>query len=213
MNIDLPYADGTISAALPPGTRRLSSEPAGALPPLADLDGAVREALAAPLGLPRLRELAKPGARVTIAFDDHTTGSFGPIRPVAIRAVLDELAAAGVSRAQVRLVCANALHRMCRPAELTRLLDEPLVSEFGPRLSCHDAEDREQIADLGVTAEHGYPVEVSRHVTDADLTVYVNTKLHPRLHRRVEIRLHRALDVAVDPRDARSGRDVDVAQP
>ena len=27
---------------------------------------------------------------VTIAFDDHTTGSFGPIRPLAIRAVLDE---------------------------------------------------------------------------------------------------------------------------
>jgi nickel-dependent lactate racemase len=71
----------------------------------------VRQALAAPLGLPRLRDLVKPGARVTIAFDDHTTGSFGPIRPVAIRAVLDELAAASVSRAQVRLVCANALHR------------------------------------------------------------------------------------------------------
>ena len=175
MNIELPYADGTLPATLPPDTRRLSSEPAGALPPLADLADAVRQALAAPLGLPRLRDLARPDARVTIAFDDHTTGSFGPIRPVAIRAVLEELAAAGVSRAQVRLVCANALHRMCRPAELIRLLDGPLVSEFGPRLTCHDAEDREQIADLGVTAEHGYPVEVSRHVTDADLTVYVNT--------------------------------------
>ena len=118
---------------------------------------------------------SRSGARVTIAFDDHTTGSFGPIRPVAIRAVLDELAAAGVARAQVRLVCANALHRMCRPAELTRLLDAALVAEFGPRLTCHDAEDPEQIADLGVTAEHGYPVEVSRLVTDSDLTVYVNT--------------------------------------
>src|SRR3989442_1658971 len=125
--------------------------------------------------VPRGRDLVTPRARVTIAFDDHTTGSFGPIRPIAIRAVLDELAAAGVSRSQMRLVCANALHRMCRPAELTRLLDEALVAEFGPRLSCHDAEDAAQIADLGATAEHGYPVEVSRLVTDADLTVYVNT--------------------------------------
>jgi len=100
MNVDLPYADGTVTATLPAGTRRLSSEPAGALPPLADLEGAVRQALATPLGLPRLRDLVKPGARATIAFDDHTTGSFGPIRPVAIRAVLDELAAAGVSRPQ-----------------------------------------------------------------------------------------------------------------
>jgi hypothetical protein len=175
MRVALPYADGMLTATLPADTRRLSSEAAEALPPLADLDGAVRRALAAPLGLPRLGDLVKPGARVTIAFDDHTTGSFGPIRPVAIRAVLDELAAAGVSRSQVRLVCANALHRMCRPAELTRLLDPALVEEFGPRLTCHDAEDPEQIADLGVTGAHGYPVEVSRLVTDADLTVYVNT--------------------------------------
>jgi len=175
MRIDLPYADGAISAALPDDTQRLSTAAESALEPLEDLDGAVRAALAAPLGLPRISDLVKPGARVTIAFDDHTTGSFGPIRPVAIRAVLDELATAGVSRNHVRLVCANALHRMCRPDELARLLDEDLVREFGPRLSCHDAEDREQIADLGVTATHGYPVEVSRHVTDADLTVYVNT--------------------------------------
>jgi hypothetical protein len=117
----------------------------------------------------------KPKARVTIAFDDHTVGSFGPIRPVAIRAVLEELAEAGVSRSQVTLVCANALHRMCRPSELARLLDPELVAEFGSRLVCHDAENRDEIADLGRTAEHGYPVEVSRRVTDSDLTVYVNT--------------------------------------
>src|SRR5690348_17761368 len=43
-----------------------------------------------PLGLPRIRDLVKPSSRVTIAFDDHTTGSFGPIRPVAIRAVLED---------------------------------------------------------------------------------------------------------------------------
>jgi hypothetical protein len=175
VNVALPYADGTITARLPADARRLSTRAARALPPVADLDAAVRAALASPLGLPRIRELARPGARVTIAFDDHTTGSWGPIRPVAIRAVLEELDAAGVSRSRVRLVCANALHRMCRPAELTRLLDPALVEEFGPRLTCHDAEDPDAIADLGATADHGFPVQVSRHVTDADLTVYVNT--------------------------------------
>ena len=173
--VDLPYADGTLAARLPDATRRLSAAAERALSIEADLDGAVRAALAAPLGLTRIRELVRPGARVTIAFDDHTVGSFGPIRPVAIRAVLGELREAGVSSSHVTLVCANALHRMCRPAELMRLLDEPLVREFGPRLVCHDAEDRDQIADLGLTPEHGYPVEISRHVSDADLTVYVNT--------------------------------------
>ena len=175
MNVELPYGDGTLTATLPADTRRLSSDAEVGLPPLPDLDAAVRAALEEPLGLPRLRELAKSSDRVTIAFDDHTVGSFGPIRPVAIRAVLDELAQAGVTARQVRLVCANALHRMCRPAELKRLLDDGLVEQFGDRLSCHDAEDPAQIADLGVTAEHGYPVEVSRLVTDSDLTIYVNT--------------------------------------
>ena len=175
MNVELPYAGGTLTATLPDDARRLSTEGERVLPPLADLSAAVRSALATPLGLPRIRALVRPDARVTIAFDDHTTGSFGPIRPVAIRAVLAELAEAGVSASQVRLVCANALHRMCRREELARLLDESLVREFDGRLSCHDAEDPEQIVDLGSTDEHGYPVQVSRHVTDADLTVYVNT--------------------------------------
>jgi lactate racemase-like protein len=175
MTIDLPYADGTLTASVPAETRRLSAGSEHALRPLPDLDAAVRAALSSPLGLSRIRDLVTPSARVTIAFDDHTTGSFGPIRPVAIRAVLDELAEAGVRPAQVRLVCANALHRMCRPAELEQLLDAAIVRDFGSRLSCHDAEDPDQIVDLGVTREHGYPVEVSRLVTDSDLTVYVNT--------------------------------------
>jgi len=175
MKIELPYGDTTITAELPAGTRLLGNVERAALPPVDDLDAAVRAALAAPRGLPRVGALVRPGATVTIAFDDHTTGSFGPIREVAIRAVLDELEAAGVRRRDVTLVCANALHRMLRPSELARLLGEDLVAEFGARLICHDAEDREQIVDLGVTAEHGYPVEVHRLVAESDLTVYVNT--------------------------------------
>jgi hypothetical protein len=175
MRIELPFGETTITAELPAGTRLLSNVERASLPPIEDLDGAVRAALAAPRGLPRIGALVRPGGTVIIAFDDHTTGSFGPIRPVAIRAVLEELEAAGVRRRDVTLICANALHRMLRPAELARLLGEDLVREFGPRLICHDAEDPEQIADLGLTAEHGYPVEVHRLVAESDLTVYVNT--------------------------------------
>ena len=93
---------------------------------------------------------------------------------MAIRAVLDELEAAGVRRRDVTLVCANALHRMLRPSELVRLLGDDLVREFGAPLICHDAEDPTLIADLGVTADHGYPVEVHRLVAESDFTVYVN---------------------------------------
>jgi hypothetical protein len=175
MRVQLPYGQTTIEAELPSTTRLLSNVERTRLPPVDDLDAAVRGALAAPVGLRRISALARPGSSVTIAFDDHTTGSFGPIRRVAITAVLDELEAAGVRRRDVRLICANALHRQLRPAELARLLGDDLVAEFGTRLTCHDAENAEGLVDLGVTSEHGYPVEVHRAVADSDLTVYVNT--------------------------------------
>jgi hypothetical protein len=176
MEVRIPYGEALLSATLPDRTRIVSNTETVRLQPVPDLAAEVRRALERPLGLPRLRELARPGARVTIAFDDATVASYGPIRGVAIRAILDELAAAGVARRDVTLLCANALHRMFRPAELARLVGDDLVAEFGTRLLCHDAEDPASIVDLGTTPEHGYPVEVHRLVADADLTVYVNAR-------------------------------------
>jgi hypothetical protein len=176
MDVELPYGESTLRASLPDRTRVLSNTEAAAPPAVADLEARVREALHRPLGLPRLREMVGPGATVTIAFDDATVASYGPVRGVAIKAVLDELDAAGVSRRSVTLVCANALHRKLRPSELARIIGDDLVAEFGPRLRCHDAEDPAELVDLGLTPEHGYPVEVHRLVADSDLTVYVNAR-------------------------------------
>ena len=94
---------------------------------------------------------------------------------MAIRAVLEEVEAAGVRCRGVTLLCTNALYRILRPSELARLLSDDLVREFGARLICHDAEDPTLIVDLGLTDDHGYPVEVHRLVAESDLTVDVNT--------------------------------------
>jgi len=174
VNVELPYGDRTLTATLPERTRVLSNTEAVVPAPVDDLPAAVGQALAEPIGLPRLSRLVKPSARVTIAFDDATVPSYGPIRTVAIEAVLDELATAGVARGQVSLICANALHRKLRPAELARIIGADLVAEFGARLTCHDAENPDGLADLGRTPEHGYPVIVNRCVTESDLLVYVN---------------------------------------
>jgi hypothetical protein len=177
VKVELPYGPSTIAAELPGRARRLSNGEAEPPPPLADLHAAVDQALAAPLGLPRLASLTRPGASALIAFDDATVSSYGPIRGVAIHAVLRELEAAGVSRRNVTLLCANALHRKLRPAELGAIIGADLAAEFGPaRLLCHDAEDPAELVDLGATPEHGYPVEVNRRVVEADLTVYVNAR-------------------------------------
>src|SRR3972149_7187902 len=120
MRVQTPSAGPPLSATLPARTRVLPTPEAQAPAPVPDLAAAVRAALAAPRGLGRLRDLVRPGAAVTIAFDDATVASYGPIRGVAIEAVLAELAEAGVPRGRVTLVCAHALHRKLRPAGLAR---------------------------------------------------------------------------------------------
>jgi lactate racemase len=176
VNVELPYGETTLTAALPPRTRTFSNAESVTPAAVDDLPAAIDAALARPVGLPRLRELATPSALVTVAFDDATVGSFGPVRSVAIDAVLRELEAAGVSRRRVTLICANALHRKLRPAERARLIGADLVAEFGDRPLCHDAEDPAALVDLGQSAEHGYPVVVHRLVADSDLVVYVNAR-------------------------------------
>ncbi len=175
MDLTIPFGEGEIQAQVP--DRTFVVPPGGTskkTPPIADLAAAVDEALKEPLGLPPLSELAKPNARVTICFDDATVPCFSPFRGFAIKAVLGELQRAGVDTDTVKLICANSLHRQFRREELAVIIGQDLVDAFGDRLFCHDAEDPEQLVYLGKTDEHGYDVEVSRHVVESDLTVYIS---------------------------------------
>ena len=79
--------------------------------------------------------------------------------------------------AQVRLVCANALHRMLRPAgAFRRLLDDPRwwsSSRGACPVTTRRIPRRSPISARRPST--ATPWRFSRHVTDADLTVYVNT--------------------------------------
>ncbi len=177
-NVTLPYGDSTVQASIPDRARLVGGgDGRPRVPPAADQKAAVRQALAGPLGLPRVGDLVKPGDRVLIAFDDPTAPSFGPVRRLAIEAILEELAAGGVPEENVTLVCANALHRKWTRQELAAILGQPLVERFGDRLLCHDAEDPNNLVYLGTTPS-GYDVEVHRLVVESDLTVYVNAACH-----------------------------------
>ena len=179
--VTLPYGDQTIQAELPSRARIIfrsgGAGAGGGLAAVSDLDAAVRDALNAPLGVSPIRDLVRPDSRVVIAFDDPTVTSFGPIRRVAIEAILEQLADAGVPETNVTLICANALHRKFTPDELATIIGPELVARFEERLFCHDAEDTDNIVNLGVTS-NGYDVELSRHAVDADLCIYINAGLH-----------------------------------
>jgi hypothetical protein len=172
--VDVPYGSGTLQAALPDETFFVPFAGGRKLTPLEDLEGSIREALAKPLGMPPLREIARPGMRVVVAFDDPTVPSYGPMRRLALTEVLRELESAGVRPEAMQFICANSLHRKFRPEELGLILGPSLVEKLGPRLFCHDAEDAENLVYLGKTPG-GYEVELSRHAAEADLLVYINS--------------------------------------
>ena len=174
MNEQIVFGDRMIPVSLPDRTRFVPQSLSTSLPPVLDLKRAFLEALERPLDLPPLRELARPGWKITVAFDDPTVPCYGPVWEPAIRSVLEELEHAGVKKRDVFLLCANALHRKFTRGELAKVLGKELVREFGYRLLCHDAEDPENLVSLGTT-RNGYDVEVNRLVVDSDLTVYVNT--------------------------------------
>ena len=174
MQDQIVFGDRMIPVTLPDTVR---SAPPGLIPtlePAEDTEGAIRRALENPLGRPRLKDMARPGWRVTIAFDDPTVPCFAPVWEPAIRLVMAELESAGVKKSNMTLLCANALHRKFTRTELAGILGTDLVKEFGYRLVCHDAEDAGNLVYLGVT-ESGYDVEINKLITDSDLTVYVNT--------------------------------------
>jgi hypothetical protein len=126
------------------------------------------------LGRPPISQIAKPNARVTIAFDDPTVPCFAPVWEPAIKRVIAELEKCGVKKSNITLLCANGLHRKFTRRELSKIIGKDLVKEFGYRVLCHDAEDFENMVYLGTT-DSGYEVEINKLVTDSDLTVYINT--------------------------------------
>lgn len=174
MRQEIVFGDRMLPVELPDHVQTAPAGLGSGLPPVADLPETIKEALESPLGLPPIHEMVRPGWRVTVAFDDPTVPCYAPVWEVAIRAVLEELERGGVKKRDIRLVCANALHRKFTRRELGRVIGASLVREFGYRLVCHDAEDPENLVYLGAT-ESGYEVEVNRCVVDSDLTLYINT--------------------------------------
>jgi hypothetical protein len=170
---DLVFGDRWITADLPNGVIDLSPGLTLPLEPATDLEEAYRSAVARPLDTAPLSELARPGARVTIAFDDPTVPCYAPAWRAALPAIVEALLRGGVDERRITLLCANALHRKFTHREVAGILGDEVVRRFADRLLCHDAEDPGSIDHLGDTAA-GHPVEVSRHVTESDLTVYLN---------------------------------------
>jgi len=165
--------DGFVSVDLPDDAQIVSPGFSLALEGTPDLAATVAGALDSPLDRPPLAAIARPGMRVTVAFDDPTVPCYAPVWATALPLIVARLETAGVRHADISFVCANSLHRQFTHDELARTIGAGMVSEHGDRMSCHDAEDPEAMVHLGTT-ESGFDVVLGRSVVDSDLTIYLN---------------------------------------
>ena len=145
-------------------------------PALIDERDAIIKALDRPLGTSPLISQVDPTSRITIAFDDPCI----PIPPMrddprgkVIEVVIEKLFAAGVKKENIRLICAGGLHRKWTLRELSHILGKKIVREFKRNITCHDAEDLQNIVSLGRTPQ-GDEVEINRALIESDLVIYVN---------------------------------------
>lgn len=175
MQTMLQYGDTEVAVQLPPDSLVLTPQLAAEPEPLADPDATTRAALTNPLGMAPIGDRVGPGSVVTVSFPDRVKGGAHATahRRLALTAVLDELARAGVRDADITVVCAIGLHRKNRIEEITEHLGESLVQRMGSmRLVNHDAEDPDAMVDLGSSAL-GDPGQANRFAVEADLSVLI----------------------------------------
>jgi len=160
----IPYSKTEIEFSLPPTMRGTVavSKPAQ---PLADVDGAIAQALARPIGSPALREMASPGDSVCIVFTDVTRASPDHL---LVPALLRELEAAGVRDEDVILLCGIGMHRPSTLEEKVTKLGQAVVDRY--RVIDSEPQNPDALVDLGVTPG-GVPVSAHRAAVEADLLI------------------------------------------
>jgi len=130
----------------------------------------VERALAFPIASRRLRDIVKPGEKITVITSDIT-------RPLPtweiLPCVLDELYAAGIKKQDIVLVFALGSHRRQSEEEKKHLAGIRAWNE----ICCVDS-DQDDCIHLGVTRK-GTPVDITRIVANADRKICIgNIEFH-----------------------------------
>ena len=171
--------DRLVEVDLPAGTRVIYPKPP--MTALRDPDAAIRYAINHPLGSDPLYAKLKPGMRVAIAIDDISV----PLPPMkrpdvrerVLTIVLEMLADHGVS--DIEIIVATGIHRRMKASEIRWVVGDKIFNEFYPdRLYNHDAEDKDNLVEIGTTP-HGEVLELNRRAAESDLLIYVNLNFVP----------------------------------
>ncbi len=127
-------------------------------------DELVLEAMADPIGSPRLSELSKGKNKVVIICSDHT-------RPVPSKHIIPFMLREireGNPDADITLLIATGFHRETTREELVGKFGEDIVNH--EKIVVHDSRDMGSMTDIGVLPS-GAPLLINRIAAEADLLV------------------------------------------
>jgi nickel-dependent lactate racemase len=162
--VSIPFADSTLGFEIA-ARNLLGVYSPRHVPPVSDLDGAIRSAVDKPLGRPPLTEWIRPADRVLIVSDDNTRSTPADrIVPV----LLEQLTAAGVSEDRISCIVALGTHRYMTEQEMRTKVGEDVYRRI--RVLNHEWKDPKQLVDLG-RSSRGTPVSVNRAAVEADVVI------------------------------------------
>jgi lactate racemase len=129
-------------------------------------DEVILDALAHPIGTPRLRELVKPGNTVCIVISDVTRA--WQRMSIYLPHIVKELNDAGIADKDIRFLSALGYHRKHTPEEHAKLLGPEMLKRF--QIIDHDCLDQGNLVHVGTTSR-GTPVIINRVAAEADRLV------------------------------------------
>jgi lactate racemase len=175
MNYYLNYSGSRIDFSLPSGWNVLSSKDCAKAPLVEDTAKEVERALDSPIGTSPLEQLARPGMKIALLFDDIQRATPSHI---AIPAILNRLNKAGVSDDRVTAICARGTHPAPSPEQINNKVGKEALPRLQGRIFNHDAQSPENVF-VGKT-RWGTAVEVNKYVAEADLVIGIGTCMpHP----------------------------------
>ncbi len=134
--------------------------------PLRNLKEATKESLMNPIASPKLRELAKPGQKISIIICDNTR--YVPVK-VIIPEVINELINAGVSKKDITIIIATGTHRPMTKKEIVEMLSREIVDTI--KVINHDAYDKENLIFLGKSKKLSIPITLNKTVVESDIRI------------------------------------------
>ena len=175
MDYYLNYSGGRIDFSVPAEWNVLSSQDCAEAPVVENPAEEVERALDNPIGTPPLEQIARPGMKVTVLFDDMQRATPANI---AIPAILNRLNRAGVPDDSITAICARGTHPTPSPEQIEKKVGTATLGRLRGRIHIHDAQSSENVL-VGRT-RRGAIVEVNRHVAEADLVIGIGTCMpHP----------------------------------